>query len=92
MESKGIIESISLKNSASYFPNNLTTNNEYFAYVSNIEEPTINIAKINIKEEKTDFKEASVGNKDDFSIYALKYIELAGIWYLVVCFKSTAKI
>jgi hypothetical protein len=43
MESKGAIESISLKNSASYISNNLTTNNKYFCYASNIDVPILNV-------------------------------------------------
>jgi hypothetical protein len=86
MESKGIIESISLKNSASLMPNNMTSNHDYFAYVSNIDEPTINIVKLKITRGKSSFEEASVGNKDNIAIYGIKYIELEGVSYLVTCF------
>ena len=92
MESKGTIESISLKNSASYLPNNMTTNHEYFAFVSNIEEPTVSVTKLEVKKDKSEFSEICIGNDDCVMIYGLKYVELKGVWYLVTCFQKTAKI
>jgi len=43
---EGSIESLSLKNSASYITNNLTTNNKYIVYASNINEPCLNFVKL----------------------------------------------
>jgi len=92
MESKGTIESFPTKNSASYLPNNMTTNHEYFAFVSNIEEPTVSVTKLEVKKDKSEFSEICIGNDDCVMIYGLKYVELKGVWYLVTCFQKTAKI